>query len=145
MAIIFTDPNPAGPFASFQLKDVQVKAIRLTFSNFTTGGVNTLGAVLPADATILGADLWVKTALAGGGITAATISIGTASGGTQIVNANTGAAGTAGVQTKLSPINGILQAYNPPYTVDQNLWVNGTATTGNPTSGEMYVLVYFVR
>src|SRR5436190_2088356 len=104
MAIIFTDPNSAGPFASFQLKDVQTKVIKLTFSNFTTTGVNTLGTVLPADATILGMDLWVKTAHAGGGITVATISIGTASAGTQIVNANTRAAGAAGVQTKLSPI-----------------------------------------
>jgi len=146
MALIFTDPNPAGPFSDFQVKNTQEKVIKLTNANFSTGGVNTLVAALPADASIISMTLWVKTQLAGGSISAATISVGTASGGTQFINANTAAFGAAGVMSILSPINNILQPYNIPYTTgDIQIWVNGTATTGNPTSGEMYLDIQYVR
>lgn len=145
MAFIYGDPNSAGPFVTFQIKDVVCKDVKLTFANFTTGGTNTNVMALPADSTILGFDLWVKTQLAGGSISAATISIGSASGGTQFASALAAAFGAAGVNSKLSPVTGIHQAYNPPYTNDINIWVNGTATTGNPTSGEMYLTVYYVR
>lgn len=144
MAFIYGDPNTAGPFSTFQIKDVVVKSIKLTNANFATGNVDTNIASLPADATILGFDLWVKTQLAGNAISAATISIGTASGGTQFASALS-AFQTAGVMTKLSPLTNIFQAYNPPYSTDISLWVRGTATTGTPTSGEMYLTVYYVR
>jgi len=145
MALIFTDPNPAGPFSTFQVKDIQCKVFKLTNANFTTGGVNTLVGALPAFVSIVGMKLWVKTQLAGGGITAATINVGTASGGTQFVSAFT-AFGTAGAQSIVTPINNIYQPYNPPYTTgDIQLWVGGTATTGNPTSGELYLEVDYVN
>lgn len=145
MALIFTDPNSSGPFSDFQVKNTQTKVFKLTNANFSTGGVNTLVGVLPADASILNMTLWVKTQLAGGSISAATISVGSASGGTQFVNANAAAFNTVGVRTGLSPINGIMQAYNIPYTNDIQLWVAGTSTTGNPTSGELYLEVSYVR
>jgi hypothetical protein len=146
MALIFTDPNTSGPFSDFQVKNTQEKVFKLTNANFSTGGVNTLVGALPADASIISMTLWVKTQLAGGGITAATISVGTASGGTQFINANTSAFNTAGALALLTPINGIMQVYNVPYTTgDIQIWVSGTATTGTPTSGEMYLDIQYVR
>jgi hypothetical protein len=146
MALIFTDPNPAGPFADFQDKDVHTKVFKLTNANFSTAGVNTLVGAIAADASITSMTLWVKTQLAGGSVSAATISVGTASGGTQFVNANAAAFGTAGTKGGLTPITNIYQPYNIPYTTgDIQIWVNGTSTTGNPTSGEMYLELSYVR
>lgn len=145
MALIFSDPNTSGPFTSFQDKALKLRVFKLTNANFSTSGVNTLVGVLPADASIVNMSLWVKTQLNGGSISAATISVGSASGGTQYVNGNTAAFNTAGVRTGLSPITGILQAYQVPLGTDLQLWVSGTATTGNPTGGELYLLVDYVR
>ena len=139
------DPNPGGPSAISNCKDKQVKVVKLTSANFTTTNVDTLVAVLPADATILGLDSWVKTQLAGGSISAATLSVGTSSGGTQIVNASTLAFGTAGVFAPVTTINGIMQNYSLPLGSDIQLYVRGTATTGNPTSGELYLIITYVR
>jgi hypothetical protein len=138
------DPSPTGPTATSNDKDVHVKVVKLTSANFTTGGTNTMVAVLPADSTILGMKLWVKAQLAGGSISAATYSVGSASAGTQFVNAIT-AFGTAGAYTQVTPISGIVQNYGLPLGADISLWVNGTATTGNPTSGELYLIVEYVR
>ena len=90
-----SDPNPGGPSATSNDKDVHVKVAKLSSANFTTGGTNTLVAVLPADATILKFRLHVKTQLAGGSVSAATVAIGTASGGAQLAAASSafGAAG----------------------------------------------------
>lgn len=146
MALIFTDPNSSGPFSDFQVKQIQTKIFKLTFANFGTTAVNTLVGSLAADVSITNMALWTVTKPAGNSISAATISVGTASAGTQFVNANAAAFQNAGVRVGLSPITGILQAYNPPYTTgDIPIWVSGAATTGNPTSGEMYLQVDFVR
>ena len=51
--------------------------------------------MLPADATILDMKLWVKTQLAGGSISAATLALGTTSGGTEIMAANAAAYGAS--------------------------------------------------
>jgi pyridoxal biosynthesis lyase PdxS len=152
MAIVFVpgqvavgDPAAGtGPSATSNIKDVLTKVIKLTSANFSTGGVNTQVAVLPADATILNMRLWVKTQLAGGGITAATYSVGSASAGTQFVNAITAFA-TAGTNVIVSPLTGIMQNYNIPYGTDIQVWVNGTATTGTPTSGELYLTLEYTR
>lgn len=83
MSFNFQTTYPNAPTAiSPPAKDVQVKAVKLTNSDFTTGGTTSLKAVLPADASIIGFRLWVKTQLAGGGITAATLSIGVQGGST---------------------------------------------------------------
>lgn len=137
------DPNPGGPSAISNVKDVLVKSIKLTSANFNTTPVNTLVAVLPADASILNIQLVVKTQLAGGGITAATIDLGTASGGAQIASAAS-AFGAAGANTLVSILTGV-QNYNVPLGSDIQVYVKGTATTGNPTSGEVYLNIYFVR
>ena len=140
-----SDPNPGGPSATSNVKDKRLKVVKLTSANFTTTNVDTRVAVLPADATIIGMDFWVKTQLAGGSISAATISVGSSSGGTQFINANTAAFGTAGVYSTLTPITGIMQNYAVPLGQDINIYVRGTATTGNPTSGELYLVINYVR
>lgn len=142
--VAVSDPTPGGPNANSNDKDVHVKVVKLTSANFTTTNVDTLVAVLPADSTILGFRLWVKTQLAGGSISAATVSVGSASGGTQYVNAVTAFA-TAGTYTVVTPVSGIAQNYAVPLGGDLAIWVRGTATTGNPTSGEIYLMVEYVR
>ena len=143
MAFIFNDPNSAGPFSSFQIKDIVCKAVKLTAANFTTAGVNALVAALPADATILGFDTWVKTAL-DNTATLPTLSIGTVSAGTQFASA-VAITNTVGTNAKLSPVTGIFQAYNPPYTGDIQIWVRGACSTANPVNAEIYLLIYYVR
>lgn len=138
------DPNPGGPSSISNIKEPKVKVFKLTSANFTTGNTDTLVGVLPADASILGFRLWVKTQLAGGSISAATYSVGSSSGGTQYVNAVT-AFGTAGAYTVVTPVSGIVQNYNVPLGGELPLYVRGTATTGNPTSGELYLMVEYVR
>lgn len=144
MALIFTDPNSAGPFATFQVKDVVVKVVKLTFANFSTSGVNTKVCVLPADASILKFTYWNKTKLAGNSISAATISVGSTSGGTEFIN-GFDVFTTVGTQAILSPVTGILQPYNIPATTEIPIYINGTSTTGTPTSGEIYVEIQYVR
>jgi hypothetical protein len=87
---------------------------------------------------------WNKTKMAGNSISAATLSVGSATSGTQYVNAFD-VFTTVGTKAGLSPIAGIMQPYNIPYTADLDIWVTGTATTGNPTSGEIYLEVQYVR
>lgn len=139
------DPAPTGPTVlSNPAKDVQVKVIKLSSANFTTTNTDTFVAALAADATILSMRLWVRTQLAGGGITAATINVGTSSGGTQFVSAFN-SFGTAGAYSVITPITNIVQNYQIPLTGDIPIYVGGTATTGNPTSGEIYLIVEYVR
>jgi len=144
MALIFTDPNTAGPFPTFQVKDVTTKVVKLTFSNFSTAGVNTLVARLPADASILKFTYWNKTKLAGNSISAAALSLGSTSGGTEFVNAFD-VFTTVGTQAVLSPVTGILQPYAIPLGGDIPIYVAGTSTTGTPTSGEIYLEIQYVR
>ena len=151
MAILFVpgqvaiaDPNPGGPSATSNVKDVAVKVVKLSSANFSTTPINTLVAVLPADATILNMQLVVKTQLAGGGITAATVSLGTASAGTQFASA-ANAFGAAGANADLATLAGIMQNYQVPLGGDIQVWAQGTATTGIPTSGELYLTIYYVR
>ena len=87
MALIFTDPNTAGPFTTFQAKDIVVKVFKLTFANFTTGNTDALIGRLPADASIVEIDTWLKTAFSGNGVTSPVLSLGSASGGSQFSSA----------------------------------------------------------
>lgn len=144
MAIVFTDPNSAGPFTTFQVKDVVTKVFKLTYSNFATGNVDTLIGRLPAGASILSFEYWNKTKLAGNSISAATLSVGSTSGGTEFVSAFD-VFTTVGTQDRLSPVTGILQPQAYPLGTDIPLYVRGTSTTGTPTSGEIYLTVLYVR
>lgn len=140
------DPSPTGPTANSNDKDVHVKVVKLTSANYAvTTSVKTLVAVLPADATILNMNLWVKTQLAGGSISAATLAIGTTSGGAELMAANAAAYGAAGVNAILTPIIGIMQNYGVPLGGDIPVFASGLATTGTPTSGEQYLSIYYVR
>lgn len=139
------DPSPTGPTSNSNIKDVVTKVVKLTSANFTvTTATNTLVAVLPADATILGFKYWNKTKLAGGSISAAALSLGTASGGTEFVSAFD-VFTTVGTQALLSPVTGIMQNYALPLGGDIQVWAKGLATTGTPTSGEIYVTIEYVR
>lgn len=139
------DPSPTGPTANSNDKDVHVKVVKLTSANFaTTTSVKTLVAVLPADATILGFEYWNKTKLAGNSISAAALSLGTTSGGTEFVSAFD-VFTTVGTQGTLTPVTGIMQNYGIPLGGDIPVYASGLATTGNPTSGEIYVSIFYVR
>lgn len=141
MAVIFPDRNPT---ATSNDKNVHVKVVQLLAADFVTGGTASVKAVLPADATILQFNAYKKTQLSGGGITAATLSIGIAGAPTQFVNAADVLTPAAGTTTILTASN-IMQGYNTPYSTDISLLFTGTATTGNPTAGEIEVAIYFVR
>lgn len=145
MALIFTNPNSAGPFSTFQDKDVHVKVFKLTSANFTvTTSTKTKVGVLPADSSILSFKYWNKTKLAGGSISAAAMSVGSTSGGTEFVSAFD-VFTTVGTQAILSPVTGILQPYAVPLGQEIPIWVDGLSTTGTPTSGEIYLIVEYVR
>ncbi len=139
------DPNPGGPSATSNIKDVKVTVVKLTSANFAiTTSVKTLVAVLPADATILSFTYWNKTKLAGASVSAAVLSIGSTSGGTEFVSAFD-VFTTVGTQAILSPVTGIMQNYGVPLGGDIQIWATGLATTGTPTSGEIYVTIEYVR
>jgi len=143
MAVQFPDLNPT---ATSNDKVVHTKTVRLTFADFVTGGIASVKAILPADSTILFMEWWKKTAFSGNGVTAATLSIGVTGTPTQFVNAldvNTPAAGFSG---EVTPITNIMQPYSAPVAgPDISLLFTGTATTGNPTAGELYVTIVYVR
>lgn len=142
MAIIFPDRNPT---PTSNDKDVHIKVVQLTFADFVTGGTAAVKAVLPADSTILSMGYWKKTAFSGNGVTAATLSIGVTGTPTNFVNAfdvNTPAAGT---NAELTPVTNIMQGYQVPLGTDIALLFTGTATTGNPTAGELYIRIWYVR
>lgn len=152
MAIVFVpgqvavgDPSPNGPNATSNIKEEYVKVVKLTSANFTTTNVDTLVAVLPADATMTGFELWIRTQLAGGSISAATLAIGSASGGAQYHAASALAFGTAGTFSVMPTPLAIFQNYSLPQGIDLPIWVRGVATTGNPTSGEMYLKIKYTR
>lgn len=144
MALIFSDPNSAGPFSTFQVKECLTKVFKLTYANFSTGTTNALVGRLPADASIVRLSYWNKTKLAGNSISAAVMSVGSTSGGTEFVSAFD-VFTTVGTMAILSPVTGILQPYNVPLGGEIPIYVKGTSTTGTPTSGEIYLIVEYVR
>ncbi len=143
MALQFTDPT-GGPFSTFQSKDVQTKVFKLTFANFTTTNTDTLIGRLAADASILSVHTWLKTAFAGNSVASPVLSLGNASGGTQFSSA-VALTNTTGTYALHTPVTGILQEYSVPLGGEINLWARGGCSTGNPTSGELYVVVQYVR
>lgn len=142
--VAVSDPSPTGPNVTSNIKEPIVKVVKLTSANFGTSAVNTLVAVLPADSTILHIHKVVKTQLAGGSISAATVNIGSASAGTQFASAYS-VFDAAGVNALVTPVTGTVQNYGLPNGYDIPVWVGGTATTGAPTSGEIYLIITYVR
>lgn len=142
MAINFTQDQTV---LNSQLKTPVLKFVKLTFSNFTTTNTDTLLATLPADASIVSMRSWVKTALTGNSVATPTLALGTASGGAQLMAAHTFPAGTAGAAQYLSPTLLQLAAYSLPVGSDIQVWGRGACATGNPTAGEMYLVIEYVR
>lgn len=143
--VAVSDPSPSGPSAISNINNTLQKVIRLTSANFTTTGVDRLVAVLPADATIIGITTWVGTALTGNSVASPTLSLGTASAGTQFFATNAFPAGAAGTYSVITTITGIFQTRNIPYSTDIQVWARGICTTGNPTAGEMFMVINYVR
>lgn len=145
MSIIYNDPNTSGPFSTFQVKDVVIKVVKLTFADFATGGTASVKAALPADASIVELSYWKKTAFSGNGITAATLSIGTPANATYFANAVDVHSSAAGTDARITPVTNILQEYQVPLGGEYQIQFTGTATTGNPTAGEIYIKIVYVR
>lgn len=147
MAFNFTLQNPGAPTPlSFPDKPVKVKAVKLTSADFTTGGVASLKASLPPDASIIGFRLWTKTTFSGNGVSALSLQIGVTGTVAKYLAASTVA--LTGPSTLVFPTgapNNIFQQHDPENRTDIALLFTGTATTGNPTAGEAYVLIEYVR
>jgi hypothetical protein len=144
MALIFSDPNTSGPFSTFQVKERHTKVFKLTYANFTTGNTDALIGRLPADASIVQVTTWLKTAFAGNSVASPVLSLGSASGGTQFSSA-VALTNTVGTYALHSPVTGIMQEYAIPLGGEINLYARGGCSTGNPTSGELMVMVDYVR
>lgn len=145
MSFNFGAPNPAGVTVNQPMsKDLRVTAIKLTNADFSTGGTASVKAALPVDASIVGMKLWVKTQLSGNGITAASLAVGTPAVPTQYIGAQS-AFGVASTYTVIGSVANIMQDYNIPWSLDNQIQVTGTATTGNPTAGEMYLIIEWIR
>jgi hypothetical protein len=143
--VAVSDPNPGGPTSLSNIKSPSVKVVKLTSANFTTTNTDTLVAMLPGDSTIVQIAFWVKTALAGGSVATPTVALGTASGGTQISSGSAVAAGTANTYSIQSGVAGLFQNYSLPNGLDIPIWVRGACATGNPTSGEIYLMITYIR
>lgn len=152
MAFIF-DQLPSAiypaPTGEPKPKDVVCKAVKLTSANFTTGGVATAVAYIPADASLIRVSTYIKTTFSGNGVTALSYTLGVTGTAAKFV-ASTSMGITAGAAAPVSGIlaatTGAFQTYDPTVpTGDTQLLFTGTATTGNPTAGEAYLLVEYVR
>ena len=141
MAVDYADTRVT---ATSNNKSIHVKSVKLTFSDVTTAGANSVKAVLPAQSTILGFLFWKKTQLSGNSISAATLSIGIPGSATSFVNAADILTPTAGDSSFLRSTT-THQAYDPNNRTDISLLFTGTATTGNPTAGEFYVDVIYAE
>jgi hypothetical protein len=145
MALIFTDPNSAGPFQTFQVKDVTTKVFKLTNAHFTvTTSTKTKVGTLPPDASIIRFTIWNKTKLAGASINSAALGVGTTSGGTEFISA-LDVFVNAGTMIYPTAVTLLMQGYNVPNTTEIPIWVDGLSGTGTPTSGELYLMVEYVR
>lgn len=142
MAVIFPDIAVTPTSNS---KNQLVKIVRILNTGFATGaGVTQNLCTLPANATINSVEYWKGTQLSGGGITAATLSIGTPGAATFFANAIDVLTPAAGTLAPVSPLTNIMQAYGLPAGPDIQLQFTGIATTGAPTAGALFVAVTYV-
>lgn len=126
------------------IKQEYLKIVKCTFDDFKTGGQTSTKEILPSDASIVRIDYWKKTAFSGNGVTAVSLNI---------VQANTGVSFVSGLDVHApaansvgsAPLTNAYQAYDPQTKPDIPLNFVGTATTGNPTAGEIYFVIRYVR
>jgi hypothetical protein len=124
-------------------KNLVAKAVKLTFADFTTGGTASVKAMLPKEASIVGFRTWTKTTFAGNGVTVVSLQIGVSGTVAKYLGASTLSL-TANAATYPTALGaGVYQDAGAEAT-DIQLLFTGTATTGNPTSGEAYVLIEYV-
>jgi hypothetical protein len=137
-------PAPTG---EPKAKDVLCKAVKLTFADFTTGGAASLKAYMPADASIVKVTLWTKTTFAGNGVSALSLQIGVTGTAAKYLAASTvQLTGPSTITLPSGVANNLFGVFDPTAPGgDVPLLFTGTATTGNPTSGEAYVLIEYVR
>lgn len=136
-----TFPSPTQPVN----KDIACKAVKLTSADFTTGGTASVKAYLPADASLVGIDLWTKTTFSGNGVTVVSLQVGI-TGTVNKYMTSTSLSLTGGVAVYPTGVNNMFAQYDPTApSGDIPLLFTGTATTGNPTAGEAYVLIKYVR
>lgn len=142
MSVQFPDLNVTPTSNS---KNTLVKVVKLNPANWATAaGVTANLATLPAQSTIISIEYWKQTQLSGGGITAATLSIGVTGALTQFVNAFDVLTPAAGTLATITPVTNIMQPYGLPQGPDITLQYTGVATTGAPTAGAIYVTIYYV-
>jgi hypothetical protein len=123
----------------------ETKLIRLTSADFLTGGKAAVKAVIPANSTITSINYWKKAAFSGGGVTAVTLSIGITGTPAKYVSAFDVNTPVAGTRASFTPITNIFENYDNINRTDVSLLFTGTATTGNPTAGELYVEIDYIR
>jgi hypothetical protein len=140
MAVNYTDNRVTATSNSAVMK---LKSVRFAANEVTTGGANSVKAVIPPAATLIGFRFWKRTQLTGGGITAATLSIGVPGNPTAYVNAADILTPAAGVTVFL--ISTTTHNSYEPNAGDISLLFTGTATTGNPTAGEFFVDILYAE
>jgi hypothetical protein len=141
MAFNFSAAYPSGPTANSPAgKTLQVKAVKLTYADFSTGGTTSSKTlVLPKEASVVGLRTWTKTAFTGNGITAIALAVNSTAGNifsgafTNTTNSYAVSGGVANIVQDAGTV-----------TADQKLTFVGTSTTGNPTAGELIVIVEYV-
>ncbi len=142
MAINFVSDQTA---MSAQVKQVYVKVVKLTYANFSTTNTDALLAVLPADISIIGFRSWVKTALSGNGVATPTLALGASSGAADFMAANDFPQEAAGTAEYLTPVLLQMSPYDINWRTDTKIYGRGVCTVGNPTAGEMYLAIEYVR
>lgn len=136
--------QPTGPSAISPVSKVlRTKSVRLLSGDFTTGGINSVKVVLPAQVAIQSIQIWKQVQFSGGGVTAATLSVGIPGTPTRFVTTADVFTSAAGFQGFLPALN-LHQTNNLPLGADIQLLFTGTAVTGNPTAGELYVDILYV-
>jgi hypothetical protein len=143
MAINFNEQ--LSPTSTNMDKVAHRKVVRLRAADFVTGGIASVKCVLPGDSSIISMGFWKRTQFSGGGVTAASLSIGITGTPANFVSAYDVFTPAAGVSVDMTPITNIMQEPTIPTAPDISLLFTGTATTGNPTAGEIIVSIVYVR
>lgn len=142
MALQLPDPNVT---VTSNDKTVHQKTVRIPGTGFSLPGSAVVLAALPSDASILSIRFYSKTKPAGGGVTAATVSIGIPGAPTQFVSAYDVLTPATGAFALVTPVTNIMQNNVASPGVDIPLLFTATATTGAPTSGEVFFTIEYIR
>jgi hypothetical protein len=149
MSYNFAGQNyPSGIQASNAVvKQVHSQAVKLTFADFTTGGQAAVKMALPADSSIVCIQFWTKTTFAGNGVSGVSLQIGiTGTVAKYLAASSIALSGPSVISLPAGLANNLFAEFDPTAPGgDIPLLFTGTAATGNPTSGEAYVLVEYVR